>query len=187
MIEDQPEQPRVALLLLDLQASLIQAIPNGDEVLQRCAFAAQAARLLDIPVLATEQVPDKLGPTVPEVLEHVDQGCVFAKTAFSAFGAEGLEDKLEDLGVEVLLLAGLETTICVYQTVMDALRREIDVTLFTDCVSARRAQDARDVLDLLSRIEGISLLPSEAVFYSLLHSSEHPQFRAFTKLVKSLH
>ncbi|MDP0500255.1 MAG: isochorismatase family protein [Verrucomicrobiota bacterium JB022] len=184
MIEDTPEQPRVALLLLDLQDGFLKAIPNRDEVVQRCLFAARAAKLLDIPVLATEQAPEKLGATLPELLECVDDDCVFAKTAFSAFGADGLEETLEDLGVEVLFVAGIETPICVYQTVVDALRREIDVTLLTDAIGARRAQDARDVCDLLSRIEGVSLLPSETVFYSLLHSAEHPQFRAFTKLVK---
>lgn len=185
-IPDLPESsdapPGLALLVVDVQSAFAKAIPKMDELVRRCRFAVQAAELLGIPVLFTEQVPDKLGNTVPEVKGSSEER-VFAKTGFSAFAAEGLEKELKELEIHHLLVAGLETPVCVYQTVLDALAKDFEVTLLSDAITARRSDDAHWVMQSLARQE-VNVLPSETIFYAILGDAQHHSFGAFTKLVK---
>ena len=92
-------------------------------------------------------------------------------------------DHLKTGGTKHLLICGLETPICVYQTAVDALKAGYKVTLLADCLGARRAGDAATVLAQLVHA-GCQVLPAETVFYALLHEASHPYFRNYTKLVK---
>src|SRR5690606_1291286 len=108
---------------------------------------------------------------------------IFPKTSFSALQAPGLREVLANAKIDHLILAGLETPICVYQTAIEATNDDFSVTLLSDCLGARRENDARAVLASLAQI-GCHVLPSETVFYSILSDSEHPAFREYTALVK---
>ena len=171
------------LLCIDLQPAFLQAVPAGAQVLRRCAFAVEAARGLGLPVLFTEQVPAKLGPTAPELLALAGPSAVFAKDEFSALANEAIRAAARASGVWHLFLCGIETPVCVFQTARDALHAGWQVTVLTDCVGARRADDAAAAQQHLIRL-GADLLPAETVFYSLLHSARHPFFRGYTRLVK---
>lgn len=174
----------VALLVVDVQPTFLKAMPAGAACLRRCLLAASAAKLLGVPVLFTEQVPAKLGPTHPDLLLAAGEGrAVFGKTAFSAFGAPGLVEAFGKAQVSQLLICGLEIPVCVYQTAMDALREGLGVTILADAVTGRRAEDGRACLEAL-QAAGAHVLPTETVFYALLGDATHPQFRAFTDLVK---
>ena len=180
------ESERGALLVcLDMQPAFVRAVARGDAVLRRCRFAVAAARLLGIPVAFTEQVPGKLGGTDPDLRALAQAPAVYAKDTFSAL-AEGCpaREGLLAGGAEHLLLCGVETPICVYQTALGALRAGLAVTILSDCVGARREADAAACLDALARA-GAHVLPAESVFYSILGGAKHPAFRAFTDLVKS--
>lgn len=174
---------RVLLLVVDLQPVFLAAVRDGAAVRQRAAFAIEAARGLGLPVALTEQVPEKLGGTAPELRGLATDAPVFAKSSFSAWGAPGLREWVEEREIEHVLLAGIETPVCVYQTALGALAEERQVTLLSDCLGARRPDDAGTVLAHLARL-GCHPLPSETVFYSILESTRHPFFREFTQLVK---
>ena len=121
----------------------------------------------------------------PSLLALGPRAPVWGKQAFSALGdAEIRKALLETRAVRHLLICGIETPICVYQTAVAALADEVLVTVLSDCVGARRADDAADCLNALAR-HGAHVLPSETVFYSLLRDTTHPYFRDFTRLVKS--
>jgi len=85
--------------------------------------------------------------------------------------------------VSQLLICGLEIPVCVYQTAMDALREGLGVTILSDAVTGRRSVDGQACLEAL-RAAGAHVLPTETVFYAMLGDATHPQFRAFTELVK---
>jgi nicotinamidase-related amidase len=89
----------------------------------------------------------------------------------------------ERRGLERLVICGVETPVCVFQTAADALKGGLAVTVLSDCVGARREADARVCLDALARA-GAEVLPSETLFYSLLGGAAHPFFRGYTELVK---
>jgi nicotinamidase-related amidase len=165
-----------------MQPVFVRVVADGARVLKRCQFAVAAAARLGIPVAFTEQVPEKLGHTDPELLGLAAAPVVHAKKTFSAWAAPaGL---LARGPAEHLLLCGVETPVCVYQTAVDALQSGLPVTILADCVGARRPDDARTCLEALARA-GAHVLPAETVFYSILGAADHPAFRAFTELVKT--
>lgn len=175
--------PGVLLLCIDLQPVFIKAVPDRERLVQRCSFAIEAAAGLGIPVAFTEQMPLKLGGTAPELLKLAPSAPVYAKNSFSAFADDGIADTLRTRDIEHIILCGLETSVCVYQTALGALAADMQVTVLTDAVGARRSEDAAACMTALAR-SGVHLLPGETVFYSLLHDAGHPFFKDFTKLVK---
>jgi nicotinamidase-related amidase len=175
----------VLLLCIDMQPVFVNAVTNGARIQRRCEFAIAAAHGLGVPVAFTEQVPQKLGGTAPELLALAFGAPVFGKNTFSALADDGIRDALlRDRGVEHLLLCGIETPVCVYQTALDARAAKLEVTVLSDAVGARRTDDADYCLDELARA-GVHVLPGETVFYSLLHDVKHPFFKAYTQLVKT--
>ena len=139
------EQPNnhLGLLCIDLQDPFIRTIPNQDRLIQRCSFAIEAAKLLGVSIAATEQIPEKLSQTTKSIRailhEHTP---IFSKSTFSAFEAEGIDRWIQAEQIDHLLIIGLETSICVYQTAIDALGDDIGVTILSDCVSQRRERIA---------------------------------------------
>ena len=175
----------ILLLCVDMQPKFVAAVRDGFAVRRRCEFAVAAAVGLGMPVAFTEQVPQKLGGTAPELLTLAPQASIWGKNTFSALADEGIREALlRQRDVQHILLCGIETPICVYQTAIAALADDLQVTVLSDAVGARRAEDARACLDALAR-EGAHVLPAETVFYALLRDVGHPFFRAYTQLVKA--
>lgn len=172
------------LMCVDLQSVFLKSMAEGPQMVKRCRFAIQAARGLGLPVVFTEQVPQKLGSTLPELLELAPGAKQFGKTTFSALADDGIRDAIRAMDVEHLVLCGLETSVCVYQTALDALDAQLQVTILSDAVSARRPDDAKVCLDALRARGHVYVLPSETVFYSMLQDVKHPFFKAYTQLVK---
>lgn len=172
------------LLCVDMQPKFIAAIHDGFGVRRRCEFAVSAANGLGVPIAFTEQVPQKLGATAPELLELAPQASVWSKNTFSALADESIRDTiLRQRDVQHILLCGIETPVCVYQTAIAAVSEGLQVTVLSDAVGARRPEDARTCLDALAR-SGVHVLPVETVFYALLREVSHPFFREYTQLVK---
>lgn len=175
----------LGLLCIDLQTSFLKVIPQPEQLLRRCRFALEAAQLLGVSIAVTEQIPEKLGPSHPDLSAIWPETTpVFSKSNFSALAAGGLHRWLEANHIEHLLLIGIEVPICIYQTAVQALGDDLGVTVLSDCVSQRRNDDRAAVFQQLLKMEA-HILPAETVFYSLLGSAEHPDFREFTRLVKA--
>jgi nicotinamidase-related amidase len=173
------------LMCVDMQPAFISAIAGGEIVRRRCEFAVAASVGLGIPVAFTEQVPNKLGNTAPELLELAPQASVWSKNTFSALADDGIRDELlRHRDVQHILLCGIETPVCIYQTALAALADDLHVTVLSDAVGARREHDAQACIAALARA-GANVLPAETVFYALLRDVNHPFFRAYTKLVKA--
>lgn len=171
------------LLCVDLQPIFIGVMSAPDQLVRRVSFALEAAQGLNLPVIFTEQVPQKLGSTAPELLSLVPQPVVLGKTAFSALGDTIIRDSLQQRAVRHLVICGLETPVCVYQTAVDALSAGYVVTVLSDAVSSRREGDAQAVLAALRHL-GIKVLPAETFFYAQLGHAQHPFFKTYTQLVK---
>tara|TARA_B100000959_G_C14911185_1_gene595179 strand:+ start:217 stop:807 length:591 start_codon:yes stop_codon:yes gene_type:complete len=172
-----------AVVGVDLQPVFLDLVTNGEKLRERCALLLESAALTGMRVYLTEQVPEKLGGFDKDLTALVPNAPRFAKSTFSAFGAEGFENALRTDGIEHLLLAGLETTICVYQTALDARRSGLAVTILTDCVSCRRPADEKWALGSL-RDAGCHVLPVETIFYALISTAKNPLFRKFSKLIQ---
>ena len=172
------------LLCVDMQPKFIAAIRHGVRIRRRCEFAVAVAVGIGLPVAFTEQVPSKLGNTAAELLALAPQAAVWSKDTFSAFADNPIREALlRQRNVEHILLCGIETPICVYQTAIAAIAEGLQVTVFSDAVGARRESDAHTCLEALARA-GVHVLPTETVIYALLRDVSHPFFREYTKLVK---
>lgn len=173
----------VALLVLDAQDCFIETLDDKKKFISRCAFAIDAARALGIRTLVTEQVPQKLGHTNERLLKRARSPRVFHKQSFSALNAPGIERYLRDNEIYHLIVCGLETPVCVYQTGLQAVDEDIDITFLVDALGCRREEDAPYALDAL-RALGCQVLPTESLFYSLLADVTHPSFKVYNSIVK---
>lgn len=178
--------PGAALLAIDLQDTLLGMLPAAAaaDLRARATLALSAAAGLGIPVFFTEQVPAKLGSTSPALRKLAPAAPVFAKNTFSSLSVPALVDALREHHIEHLLVIGLETPICVYQSALGALAEGFQVTVLSDAIAARRPVD-HDVCLAALRHAGVHVLPTETVLYALLHDAEHPFFRTLVGLVKN--
>lgn len=174
------------LLCVDMQPRFVAAVAQGDDIRRRCEFAVAAAVGVGLPVAFTEQVPEKLGGTAPELLALAPAAPVWGKSTFSLLADARIRAALAERRVRHVMLCGIETPVCVYQSAIDALADGMHVTVLSDAVGARRADDARVCLEALARA-GAHVLPAETVFYALLRDVAHPFFRDYTRLVRRHH
>lgn len=167
-----------------MQESFRAHIPDFEEVAARIALIAQAARLLQVPVIVTEQYPKGLGRTAGEIRDALPEDVEpIEKTAFSSCGAREFVSRLEGAGARQVLVCGIEAHICVNQTTHDLLERGFQVHLLADCISARTRSD-REIG--LAKMRASGALPSsvETALFELMRDARHEQFKAIQKLIK---
>lgn len=168
------------LLLVDLQQRLMPAIDDGEVVLANAARLAAGARLLDIPVCATEQNPEGLGPTVAELAEYPQ--LVLPKTAFGAVAEPGFGTLLPP-GTTEIVVAGCEAHVCVLQTVLGLLAARHRVLLVADAVGSRVPINRAVAIDRAQR-HGAEIVTTEMVLFEWLRDSVHPHFREVLEIVR---
>ena len=156
------------------------AIHDSEVVVARAVRLAEAARLLEVPIRATEQYPVGLGPTVPPLAAYPQ--AVLTKTTFSATAAPGF-DELLPAGVSQIVVAGCEAHVCVLQTVLGLLPRGHRVLLVTDAVGSRDPDDRAAAIARAGR-HGAEIVTSEMVLFEWLRDSRNPRFRDVQKLLR---
>jgi nicotinamidase-related amidase len=169
------ERPRAALVVVDVQEGF-RPYAVFEEVAGACAKLLSAARTLDLPALVSEQYPKGLGHTAPEV--GVTDEPRIEKTVFSAVRADGFD--LD--GREQAIVCGIETHVCVSQTVHDLLARGIEVHVPADAVGSRKEIDYQRGLERMERA-GAVVSTVEAVLFELLERAGTPEFKAVQKLI----
>ena len=184
IVQSTEKADQVAVMLIDVQQSLLKGIDNRNELLDALNILIRSTKILDLPLLVTEQVPQKLGPTDPALLSITSAIQPVAKTSFSIFGCAEIREKLEKEKIVHLILSGLETPICIYLSAIDALKAGIEVTILSDCIGARRAIDAAVTLTKLQNA-GCHVIPLESFLFGYLGSSEHSQFKGISNLVRN--
>ena len=146
---------RSALLVVDMQERLIPVMRDRDRLVRRAARLVQGAHIIGVPLLVTLQYPRGLGETVDEISRHIiDPHCIEEKTQFSAC-IERVQTQLELLGVESVVVAGVEAHVCILGTSLDLLDAGFRVFPAWDAISARRLEDkfaARERLNLAGAI-----------------------------------
>jgi nicotinamidase-related amidase len=168
------------LLLIDMQQRLMPVIYGQETVVARAVRLAEASRLLDVPVRATEQNPAGLGATVGPLAAYPES--VMSKTAFSAVQDPGFPALLP-AGTGAIIIAGCEAHICVLQTVLALLGSGQRVYVAADAIGSRDPADRALAIDRM-RQHGAEIVTSEMVLFEWLSDSRHPNFRQVQKLIK---
>jgi nicotinamidase-related amidase len=152
-------------------------------MLAGCVRLVKAFRALDLPILVTEQYPKGLGSTVPELRAALAPGAIPEKTAFSSYGCAGLPEALRATGARCVLACGIETHVCVNQSVHDLLAAGYAVHVAADAVESRRASDREAGLRKMER-SGAVLTSCEMAAFELLRDAKHPRFKEVQALFK---
>jgi nicotinamidase-related amidase len=174
----------VALAVIDMQEAFRPVIPDFGEVASRIANAVQGARLLEVPVIVTEQYPKGLRHTAEEILAQLPVELrPIEKTCFSSCGSQDFLARLETRNVKQVLVCGIEAHICVTQTALDLLDKEFEVYLLVDCITSRSAENKRVALSRLTQAGAIQAT-LEMVLFEMLQTADSPQFKAIQKLIK---
>ncbi len=168
---------RSLLLVVDVQARLMPVIADGEAAIANAARLIAAAKLLDVPVLFTEQNAGGLGPTVPAL----GPGAVAHKMTFDATKAPGFLDRLPT--DRDLVVAGCEAHVCVLQTVLGLLAAGRRVDVVRDALGARRAESKEAALARM-QAHGAGIVTTEMVVFEWVVSARHPRFREVVALVK---
>jgi nicotinamidase-related amidase len=177
------DRERSLLLAIDLQESYRGKLFREEAVVAAARRTIEAAGLLGIPVIVTEQYPKGLGGTRSEIAEKIPDGSPrFEKTRFSALGAPGLATELERLGRSQVVVIGIETHVCVGQTVHDLLALRYAVHVLRDAVTARFAVE--DEVGW-AKLIGSGAVPStsECALFEWLGDARAPEFKAVHRLV----
>jgi nicotinamidase-related amidase len=169
------------LVVVDVQDRLLAKMPTAATLVRNATFLLDVAQLLGVPAVGTEQYPKGLGPTTDEIARRLPGGLP-SKTAFSCCGAAGFLRDLRGLDRRNVVLAGMETHVCVAQTAFDLLESGFTVFLPVDAVASRSAVDHETAIRRLVRAGAVETT-AEAVAFEWLGDATHPQFKAVSKLV----
>ncbi|WP_332685465.1 isochorismatase family protein [Bosea sp. (in: a-proteobacteria)] len=169
---------RSRLVIVDFQARLMPAIHDGPRLVANARRLVDAAGLLGVPILMTEENPAGLGSTVGEL---AGAGPVIAKMSFDSCCAAGFLEAIA--GDEELILCGCEAHVCFGQTVLSLLARQRRVFVVQDAVGARAPESKEVALRRLER-HGAEIVTTEMVVFEWLRTAEHPQFRAASRLIR---
>jgi len=170
------------LLIIDIQGKLASLMHEKDGLFDNTVRILQAAEVLGMEVICTEQYPDGLGATVPQIAEHVNVEPI-SKLAFSCCGEEPFRDALRQTGRKQVLIAGIETHICVYQTTIDLLADGYEVYILTDAVSSRTEANRKLGLERM-KDAGATMTGVEMALFEMLRVAKGDQFKQIARIVR---
>ncbi|MBD3170262.1 MAG: isochorismatase family protein [candidate division Zixibacteria bacterium] len=170
-------------VLIDIQGKLATLMHNKENLFKNIRTMIEGAKILGIPVIWNEQIPEKLGATSPEIAEKLEGMEPLAKNTFSCCGNGEFMEQLRSTGRKQALIAGIEAHVCVYQTAMDLLREGYEVHLLGDAVSSRFESSYQIGLTRM-RDEGAKLTCVEMALFEMLQLAQGDKFKQVIKIVK---
>ena len=171
------------LAFVDVQEKFMPVIEGSESLVREASALACFAGKLGVPVLATEQNPAKLGPTVGPLKRHLDPTKTWGKMAFSCCGSRGFSKAVTDLGRKKAVVCGIETQVCILQTCLDLMESGIEVHLALDALGSRSAFEKEIALRRLES-EGARVCTVESVVFQWLEKAGTPEFKEFQAHIK---
>ena len=171
------------LVVVDIQGKLADIVSDTDAMQNNVEILVQGCRTLGIPTVVTEQYPKGLGHTTERIARHLEGIPVIEKSSFSCCGESLFEQRLMELHKTDVILCGIETHVCVYQTARDLAGLGYNVHLVTDAVSSRTAANRELGIRKMEAL-GVKLTSTEMLLFELLQRSGTEEFKIISKLVK---
>lgn len=187
MRPDKLDISRACVLVIDMQEKLLPAIGRGEQTVASCKQLLDGARIFNIPVIATEQYPQGIGPTERSLAAVLNNGDarVIEKPTFSAWEHEPVREAMLSIDRPQVIVTGIEAHVCVQQTVLDLLSRDYDVYLCADAVGSRGRLDYDTAIRRMS-LAGAHVTTVESVLFELCHRCDSPRFKALLGVIKSV-
>jgi len=170
-------------LLIDVQEKLFPHIHEHEILRQNILKLVSGLKILKIPLILTEQYPKGLGPTIPMLAEELNDQDPVQKIAFSCCDEPSFMKQLTGSWKKTVLIAGIESHVCVLQTVIDLISCGFQTVVVEDCVSSRKPDDKKTAIERM-RQSGSVITTCESILFELTRYSGTEEFRAVSKLVK---
>jgi nicotinamidase-related amidase len=177
------KRDEAVLVFIDVQGKLHEIMHDKETLDGNLKRMIKCAKLLELPILGTEQLPEKLGATNEPFKALLSGVPMIRKSAFSCCGEPRFLEAFQSLGKRQAILVGIETHVCVYQTAADLLEAGVEVFVAADAVSSRVPEN-RDLALQAMRAAGARVLPAESILFALLRDAADPRFRELLKLIK---
>jgi len=171
------------LIVVDIQGNLFQAMQDKENLLANTAKVIKGAKIFNLPIIVTEQIPEKLGQTIPAIAQELTGVETIDKESFSCWGNNKFQEKLKSISRRKAIIMGIECHVCVYQTVIDLIDNGYSVHVVADAVSSRTKEN-RDIGLAAMKNAGAHLTSTEMVLFELLHSAGDAKFKEIYKIVK---
>jgi nicotinamidase-related amidase len=170
-------------LLVDVQGKLAHSMHAREHLFNNLKKIVKGMRVLEVPIVWAEQNPKGLGPTVPEIAELLADVQPLPKYTFSCYKNKDIRQALEALNRPNVLVAGIETHVCVYQTIRDLTKAAYSVQLVADAVSSRTSENKQIGLEKC-KSTGASITSVETVLFELLDVAEGERFKKILDIVR---
>jgi nicotinamidase-related amidase len=174
---------RSAALVIDIQERLYPFIFENDKLTRNMTMLIEGLKIIGVPIFVTEQYVKGLGPTIEPVALLLATHPRIEKMSFSCCDEPRVMEGIAVTGKENIILAGIESHVCVLQTAIDLKRNGYQPIVVEDCVSSRRENDKRMAIERM-RHEGVIITTVESILFELLRYSGTEQFRGVSRLVK---
>jgi len=177
------DQKNCALVIIDVQGKLAQIMYDRDNLFKNLHILVSGMKLLNIPIIWMEQVPDKLGPTIPEIKDVLIDQKPISKDVFSCVKNKEFNNTINELNPKDIILAGIESHICVYQTAMDLLEKNRNVHIVRDAISSRISKNKELGIDRML-LQGAIQTSVEMLLFEIQGEAKGERFKQISKLVK---
>jgi len=177
------KREETALLIVDIQERILGVMRNYKSVVENTIRLIKGAKILGIPVYYTEQYPKGLGETAEAIKKELNEIKAIQKMSFSCYGAEDLFNEFKKKNHRQIIVTGIETHVCVQQTVLDLLANNFQVNLPADAVSSRKKIDYKTALERM-RANGAEVTTSESVLFELLNVCGTSEFKEILHIIK---
>ncbi len=174
---------RVVMVVVDVQEKLIPHIWEKEKIIRNIQMFIKGLKILNVPILLTEQYPEGLGKTIPRIREILSDVPPISKMTFDCCGNKNFMERINGLKRKQVLLCGIETHVCIYQTAIGLKSEGYEVQVIADGVSSRTEGNKEIALQRM-RDSGIGTTSVETVLFELLKTAEGKEFKEILKLVK---
>jgi nicotinamidase-related amidase len=171
------------LVIIDIQGNLAQAMYNKENLFANAVKLIRGFKVFNLPVIITEQTPQKLGQTIQQIAAQLDGIKPIARETFSCWADVHFREQMEALSRRHVVLLGIESHVCVYQTALDLISNGYNVHLVADAVSSR-TKDNRDIGLNAMKSAGAHLASTEMILFELLRTAADPKAKDIFKIVK---
>ncbi len=171
------------LLIIDVQERLVSAL-DKDVVVRRASTLVNAAKILNIPTIVTQQYSKGLGKTVENITQNLSHDSkIFEKTAFSALQEPEISKTIKNYNKKQIIISGIETHVCVHQTVADLLSEGYEVHVVKDACASRNKYEFKQGIDRIQE-NGAKITCLEIVLFEWIKDAKHPNFKEIQALIK---
>jgi len=171
------------ILLVDYQERFVKVLPDNNETIKNIKLLLAGANIYKVPIYVSEQVPEKLGPTISDFKELLNDATFFSKTTMSCCGKPSFLDALKSKNISKVAVCGIEAHVCVGQSCLDLIHNGFQVHLATDAITSRLLYNKPIAIEKIKNAGGI-ISSVETILFEMAYEAGNEEFKQLQQLFK---